>query len=249
MLPYSEFILNKDSEYVCGFEVEKMSKSKYNTQTPDELVEEFGADTLRMYEMFLGPLEQFKPWDTKGINGVHNFLKKLWRLIHDKNNNFYVSSTTPSIEEYKSLHQCIKKITDDLNRFSFNTVVSNLMICLNELIEMKCNKREIINDFIILLSPYAPFISEEIWELLGNSDSIHKSNWPTFDEKYLKEDYLTYPVSFNGKLRFKLSLSANLSKDEIEKEVLSNPKTINYLDGNNVKRIIVVPHKIINIVT
>jgi leucyl-tRNA synthetase len=244
----AEFILNEDGEYRCGFDIEKMSKSKYNTQTPDDLIEKFGADTLRMYEMFLGPLEQSKPWNTKGINGVHNFLKKLWRLIHDEENNFVISNETPSEEEYKCLYKCIKKTTQDLERFSFNTVVSTLMIGLNELIKLKCNKKEIISNFVILLSPYAPYISEEIWEGLGYANSINNANWPSINEKYLKEDNFTYPISFNGKKRFTLSLPTNLSKEDIQKHILKHPKTIKYLNQKSCKKIIIIPNKIVNIV-
>jgi leucyl-tRNA synthetase len=244
----AQFILNDDGEYLCGFEVEKMSKSKYNTQIPDDLIERFGADTLRMYEMFLGPLEQFKPWDTKGITGVDGFLKKFWRLSHDVDGDIILSDESPSDEEYKSLHHCIKKVTDDLDRFSFNTVVSALMICVNQLIELKCNKSEIIRDLTVLLCPYAPYVSEEIWSLLGNNSSISDAVWPIFNEKYLLEDSFTYPVSFNGKMRFTLNLSNAFSKDDIEEAVLSHSKTIGYLDNKNPKRVIIVPKKIINIV-
>jgi leucyl-tRNA synthetase len=244
----AEFILNDDNKYFCGFEVEKMSKSKYNVQTPDNLIESFGADTLRMYEMFLGPLEQFKPWDTKGINGVHNFLRKFWRLVHDDHNHFYVSDQEPSKKEWKVIHQTIKKVTDDIERYSFNTVVSALMICVNDLAELKCNKSQIISNFVVLLSPYAPHLSEEIWQLLGNKESVTKAKWPEFNEKYLVEDNFTYPVSFNGKMRFTLDLSANLNKEQIEKLVLEQEQTIKYLDGKEPKRIIVVPKKIVNIV-
>jgi len=244
----AEFILNDDNKYFCGFEVEKMSKSKYNVQTPDNLIESFGADTLRMYEMFLGPLEQFKPWDTKGINGVHNFLRKFWRLVHDDHNHFYVSDQEPSKKEWKVIHQTIKKVTDDIERYSFNTVVSALMICVNDLAELKCNKSQIISNFVVLLSPYAPHLSEEIWQLLGNKESVTKAKWPEFNEKYLVEDNFTYPVSFNGKMRFTLDLSANLNIEQIEKLVLEQEQTIKYLDGKEPKRIIVVPKKIVNIV-
>ena len=244
----ADFILNDNNQYCCGFEVEKMSKSKYNVQTPDDLVETFGADTLRMYEMFLGPLEQFKPWDTKGINGVHNFLRKFWRLVHDEQNNFCVSEQEPDKKEWKVMHQTIKKITDDIDRYSFNTVVSALMICVNELAELKCNKSAIISDFAILLSPYAPHLSEEIWQLLGNKESITQAQWPVFNEQYLVEDNFTYPVSFNGKMRFTLDLPTNLDKAQIEKTVLELDQTIKYLDGKEPKRIIVVPKKIVNIV-
>ena len=201
-----------------------------------------------MYEMFLGPLEQFKPWDTKGINGVHNFLKKLWRLLHNENNIIIISTEDPSEEEHKALHKCIKKVTDELNRFSFNTVVSSLMICLNELIQLKCNKREIISKFIILLSPYAPYISEEIWERLGNKQSVHHQKWPNFDEKFLKQDTFNYPISFNGKMRFNINIKTDLSENDIKTQILSHPKTISYLDNKSLKKIIIVPNKIINIV-
>ena len=244
----AEFILNNNNQYLCGFEIEKMSKSKYNIQTPDNLIVEFGADTLRMYEMFLGPLEQFKPWDIKGINGVHSFLKKLWRLTHDENNKFEISHTKPSKEELKSLHQCIQRVTADLDRFSFNTVVSHLMICLNELSTLKCNKREILREFIILLAPYAPFITEEIWESLGYKSSIINAQWPIFDEQYVQESLITYPISFNGKMRFKLDLEINLSKMDIEQAVCEHPKTKNYLQNQKIKKIIIIPNKIVNIV-
>jgi len=244
----AEFVLNEQDQYVCGFEVEKMSKSKHNTQAPDVLIDRYGADTLRLYEMFLGPLEQFKPWDTKGINGVHNFLKKLWRLIHNEENVFTISATRPSEEEYRVLHKCIKKVTSELEKFSFNTVVSALMICVNELTVLRCDKQDIINKFVILLAPYAPHISEEIWERLGNTESIHHQKWPNFDMQYLQETHFDYPVSFNGKMRFTLKLSCDLSKDDIQKQVLSHAKTISYLNAREVKKVIVVPNKIVNIV-
>ena len=244
----AEFILNDNGQYTCGYEVEKMSKSKYNVQTPDDLVEKFGADTLRMYEMFLGPLEQFKPWDTKGINGVHNFLRKLWRLMHDSENNFVVSEEAPNKAELKSIHKTIKKVCEDIERYSFNTVVSTLMICVNELNDLKCNKRAIISDFVVLLSPYAPHIAEELWEKLGHTTSVSNVALPIFDVLHLQEDAITYPVSFNGKMRFKLKLDSNLSKVEIEKAVLAHEKTIHYLEGKIPKRVIVVINKIVNVV-
>jgi len=244
----ADFILNDDGKYLCGHEVEKMSKSKYNVQTPDELVEKFGADTLRLYEMFLGPLEQFKPWDTKGINGVHNFLRKFWRLVHDSENNFSVSDENPSKENYKTLHKTIKKVQEEIERHSFNTVVSTFMICVNELTEQKCNNREIISDFTVLLSSYAPHISEEIWSKLGNNTSVTTSDFPKFNESYLVENEVNYPVSFNGKMRFKISLPAEMTIGEVEAEVLKHEKTTHYLDGKLPKKIIVVPKRIINIV-
>ncbi len=244
----AEFILNDEGKYICGFEVEKMSKSKYNIQTPDDLVEKFGADTLRMYEMFLGPLEQFKPWDTKGINGVHNFLRKFWRLAHDENNQINLSDDEPTNAELKSLHKAIKKVTEDIDRQAFNTVVSNLMIAVNELNDLKCNKRHILKDLNVLIAPYAPHFAEELWEKLGYTESVTHANWPKFDEQHLKEDAFTYPISFNGKMRFTLELSADLSKEDIEKEVMAFEKTKQYMEGKNPKRIIIVPKKIVNIV-
>ena len=244
----AKFVLNDQQNYTCGFEIEKMSKSKFNVQTPDDLVEKFGADTLRLYEMFLGPLEQFKPWDTKGINGVHNFLRKFWRLVHDSENCFNVSSEKATKKELKSLHKTIKKVSEDIERYSFNTVVSTLMICLNELTDQKCNKREIISDFTILLSPYAPHLSEEIWSKLGNESSVTTAKWPIFNPEFLIEDNFTYPISFNGKMRFTLDLASGLSKQEIEQTVMSQEQTLKYLDGKVPKRVIVVPKKIVNIV-
>ena len=245
----AEFILEENGDYICGHEVEKMSKSKYNVQTPDELVEKFGADTLRMYEMFLGPLEQFKPWDTKGITGVHNFLRKLWRLFHDKENILSLSYEKPSKESLKTLHRTIKKLEDDLNRFSFNTGVSNFMICVNELTEQKCNNVSILQELVILLSPYAPHISEELWEKLGNEKgTISFAKFPTFDESVLVEANFEYPVSFNGKMRFKVSLPLALSVQEVEKEVMSSAEALKYLEGKDPKKVIVVPGRIVNVV-
>ncbi len=244
----AEFILNENAEYLCGHEVEKMSKSKYNVQTPDKLVEDFGADTLRLYEMFLGPLEQFKPWDVKGINGVHNFLRKFWRLVHDAENNFSVSEENPTKANYKTLHKTIKKVEEEIDRHSFNTVVSTFMICINELTEQKCNNREIISDFTVLLSAYAPHISEEIWSKLGKDTSVTTANFPSFNSSYLVESEIHYPVSFNGKMRFKITLSAELTKEEVEKEVMNHEKTSHYLDGKSPKKVIVVPKRIVNIV-
>ncbi|MCG8576729.1 MAG: leucine--tRNA ligase [Flavobacteriales bacterium] len=244
----AEFILNDNGEYICGHEIEKMSKSKYNVQTPDELVEKFGADTLRCYEMFLGPLEQSKPWDTKGINGVSNFLRKFWRLSHDKDGNFVVSDEEPSKDAMKTVHKTIKKVKDDLDRFSFNTGVSNFMIAVNELTEQKCNNRLAIEQLTIILSPYAPHICEEIWEKLGHTESITKASWPEFNEEYLVESAYAYPVSFNGKMRFKLELALDLSPADVEKEVLANEQAQKYLDGKSPKKVIVVPGKIVNVV-
>ena len=244
----AEFILNDDGKYLCGFEVEKMSKSKYNVQTPDKFVEDFGADTLRLYEMFLGPLEQFKPWDVKGINGVHNFLRKFWRLVHDGENNFSTSEDKPTKENYKTLHKTIKKVEEEIERHSFNTVVSTFMICINELTEQKCNNIEIISDFTILLSSYAPHISEEIWEKIGNETSISTASFPKYNPSYLVENEINYPVSFNGKTRFTIALPAEMKKDEVEAEVMKHEKTTHYLEKKSPKKVIVVPKRIVNIV-
>jgi len=243
----AEFIL-ENGRYECGFEIEKMSKSKYNTQTPDDLIEKFGADTLRLYEMFLGPLEQFKPWSTKGINGVHNFLRKLWRHLHDEHNNILITENTASENSFKTIHRAIKRVEEDIERYSFNTVVSNLMICLNELVEQKCRDRDIISSFIILLSPYAPHIAEEIWFELGEDSSITLSNFPVFDASILVEKEFEYPISFNGKIRYKLAFSLDASKENIENSVMNHEKTIHYLAGKSPKKIIIVPKKIVNIV-
>jgi leucyl-tRNA synthetase len=246
----AEFICEEDGSYICGSEVEKMSKSKYNVQTPDELVEKFGADTLRMYEMFLGPLEQSKPWDTKGINGVHNFLRKLWRLFNiDEMGQAHVSSEPASKDSLKTLHRTIKKMTDDLDRFSFNTGVSNFMICVNELTEQKCNNKVILEDVIIMLSPYAPHICEELWVKLGNeAGAINFATFPTFDESHLVEANHAYPVSFNGKMRLKIELPTALNAQEVEAAVLANADAQKWLEGKTPKKVIVVPGKIVNIV-
>jgi len=246
----AEFICEEDGSYICGNEVEKMSKSKFNVQTPDELVEKFGADTLRMYEMFLGPLEQSKPWDTKGINGVHNFLRKLWRLFNiDENGQAHVSAEPASKDSLKTLHRTIKKMTDDLDRFSFNTGVSNFMICVNELTDQKCNNKHILQELLIMLSPYAPHICEELWVKLGNeAGTINFANFPKFDESHLVEANIAYPVSFNGKMRLKIELPTAFTPKEVEEAVLANVDAQKYLEGKTPKKVIVVPGKIVNIV-
>lgn len=243
----AEFIL-EDGKYICGHEVEKMSKSKHNVQNPDALIEKYGADTLRLYEMFLGPLEYHKPWDTKGIEGVFRFIKKLWRLYHDENNNFLVSDAEPTKAELKVLHKTIKKIQEDIQRFSFNTAVSTYMICVNELSDLKCNKRAILSELTILLSSYAPHIAEELWYLLGNKDGITYQQFPEFKEEYVKENAFAYPVSFNGKMRFKLELPIDTSREDVEKAVLKADEAQKWLDGKTPKKVIVVPRKIVNIV-
>ena len=234
-------------EFKTYSEVEKMSKSKYNVVSPDEICKQHGADSLRLFEMFLGPLEQAKPWNTAGITGVDGFLKKLWKL-YIPNNTLDISEETPLAEELKTLHKTIKKVADDIENFSFNTSVSTFMIAVNELTALKCNKRAILEPLLILISPYAPHITEELWSLLGNKKSISTAVFPTFDAKYLIESTKMYPVSFNGKMKFTLELPLDLSKDEIQNVVMNHPKTIQFIDGKIPKNIIIVPGKIVNIV-
>ena len=243
----AEFIL-EDGKYITEREVEKMSKSKYNVVNPDDICEEYGADCLRLYEMFLGPLEQSKPWNTQGLSGVYGFLKKFYNLYFD-GDTFSVSEEEPTKEELKILHTLIKKVIYDIENFSFNTSVSQFMIAVNELQKLKCNKKAILEPLAVLISPYAPHVCEELWSLLGNAESIDFAPFPVLNEAYLVEDEIEYPVSFNGKMRFKLSLSAELSKEEIEEIVMKNEKVIQQLDGAKPKKIIVVPKKIINIVS
>lgn len=242
----ADFIL-ENGRYVCGWAVEKMSKSMYNVVNPDDIVERYGADTLRLYEMFLGPIEQSKPWDTNGIDGVNRFLRKLWNLCTSED-AFSFSDVEPTPEELKALHKLIKKVTWDIEHFSFNTSVSAFMICVNELAALKCNKRAIIEPLIILLAPFAPHMSEEIWEALGHTDSVCDASWPVCNEAYLVESTINYPISFNGKTRFTLELPADADNASIEAVVLSHPSAQKWLEGKNPKKFIIVPKKIVNIV-
>ena len=242
----SNFIL-EEGKYIVGREVEKMSKSKYNVVNPDKICEKYGADTLRMYEMFLGPIEQDKPWNTAGISGVHNFLKKSWRLFYDQE-KLIVTDDKPSPEAYKILHQTIKKVSDDIERYSFNTCISTFMICVNELSALKCSNHEILSPLIILLSPFTPHFSEEMWSILGHTKSVEFEPFPLFDASHVTETIKDYPVSFNGKMRFTLKLSLSLSIAEIKQIVINEELTQNQLQGNSPKKVIVVPGKIINIV-
>lgn len=243
----AEFILDENGKYIVGREVEKMSKSKYNVVNPDDICEEYGADTLRLYEMFLGPLEQAKPWNTAGITGVFGFLKKLWRLYFD-DNGLNITDEEPTKEMYKSLHKTIKKATEDIENFSFNTSVSQFMICVNELSQQKCHHRAILEPLAVLISPYAPHIAEELWSSLGHEGSISKVPFPKFEEKYLVESSKEYPVSFNGKMRFTINLPLDLSVEEIEKIILADNRTQEQLQGREPKKVIIVPGKIINLV-
>jgi leucyl-tRNA synthetase len=243
----SEFVL-EDGKYICGAEVEKMSKSKYNVVNPDDIIERYGADTLRLYEMFLGPLEQFKPWNTNGIDGVSKFLKKLWRLYHDTNGEFSISEVKATKEELKTLHKTIKKTQEDLENYSFNTSVASFMICVNELSALKCSKREILEPLAVIVSPYAPHIAEELWALLGHQESIIFASFPEFKEEFLVENSHEYPVSINGKMRAKLLLPLSLTKEEIESAALKDETVLKWTEGNVPKKVIVVPGKIVNIV-
>jgi leucyl-tRNA synthetase len=244
----AEFIL-ENGQYTCGSEVEKMSKSKYNVVNPDVLVARYGADTLRLYEMFLGPLTEAKPWDTNGIEGTYRFLKKLWRLFVDHDDNNLVKNDKSSPEELKSLHKTIKKVGSDVETFSFNTSVSTFMICVNELSDLNCHKKEILEQLLIILSPYAPHIAEELWDRIGNEKgAITSQVFPDFNEEFLKEDAFEYPIQIGGKVRVKLSFSADASKEEIEKEVLANDQVIKWMEGKPLRKIIVVPKRIVNVV-
>lgn len=237
----AEFEL-EDGKYICGWAVEKMSKSMFNVVNPDMIVEKYGADTLRMYEMFLGPIELSKPWDTNGIDGVHKFLKKLWRVFDGG-----IVDAKADAKELKALHKAIKKITNDIENFSFNTCISQFMILLNELTDLKCNKREVMESVVVLLTPFAPHIAEELWHQLGHDTTVLDAQWPTFDEKYLVESAFNYPISFNGKTRFMLELPLDMDKAAIEKAVLENEQSQKYLEGKTIAKVIVVPGKIVNV--
>ena len=225
-----------------------MSKSKYNVQNPDDLVARYGADTLRLYEMFLGPLEQSKPWDTQGIEGVHRFLRKFWKLFVNEKGELQVSDNQATKEELKSLHKLIKKEEEDIERISFNTVVSAFMICVNELSDMRCDKREILEPLTIMISPYAPHIAEELWHLLGHSDSVVNQTFPEFNKDLIVENSFLYPVSFNGKKRFDINLSLDMSDEEMRDVVLAAPESKKWTEGLVVRKVIIIRNKIINIV-
>ncbi|NNF86596.1 MAG: leucine--tRNA ligase, partial [Winogradskyella sp.] len=243
----AEFVTENDGTFKVKRDVEKMSKSKYNVVNPDEICEQYGADSLRLYEMFLGPLEQYKPWNTAGITGVHSFLKKLWKLYVD-DNGLKVNDAEPNKENLKTLHKTIKKVEEDIENFSFNTSVSTFMIAVNELTAQKCTSKQILQPLLVLISPYAPHIAEELWEALGHDQSISTASFPAYDESHLVESSKEYPISFNGKTRFTMELSLDLSKEDIEKAVLANDKTQAQLQGRTPKKVIVVPGKIVNIV-
>ncbi|MBR4851361.1 MAG: class I tRNA ligase family protein, partial [Tidjanibacter sp.] len=241
----AEFVL-ENGKYICGWAIEKMSKSMFNVVNPDYIVDNYGADTLRMYEMFLGPLEQSKPWDTNGIDGVHKFLRKFWSRFFDKDDNFCVSEEEATPAELKVLHKTIKKVREDIENFSFNTSIPAFMICLNEL--GACNKRAILEPLCVLLSPFTPHITEELWHLMGHEDSINDAHYPEFNPDHLVENSFEYPVSFNGKMRFKKELPLGISNEEIEAAVLADPAAQKWTEGKAPRKVIIVPGKIINIV-
>lgn len=242
----AEFILEND-KYVCGWAVEKMSKSMFNVVNPDDIVESYGADTLRLYEMFLGPLEQSKPWDTNGIDGVNRFIKKMWNLFY-KGDELIVDGEKPSADALKSIHKLIKKVTWDIEHFSYNTSISAFMICVNELTSMKCRSKEVLSDLVVLIAPFAPHIAEELWHALGNETTVCDAKWPIFNEAYLVETTATYAVSFNGKTRFSMQVPADTDRNEVERLALSNPNAEKWIEGKTPKKVIVVPNKIVNIV-
>ena len=244
----AEFIL-EDGKYVCGWAIEKMSKSMYNVVNPDDIVRDYGADTLRLYEMFLGPVEASKPWDTNGIDGCFRFLKKLWALFWDNRSDaFLVNDDAPSAESLKSINKLIKKVSGDIETFSYNTSISAFMICVNELGQQKCHSRKVLSDLVVLIAPFTPHIAEELWHQLGNTTTVCDATWPTWDEKYLQEDQMQMTVSFNGKARFQKAFAADADKDTIEKETLADERCDKYVSGKQIIKVIVVPKRIINIV-
>ena len=244
----AEFTCNADDEYVCGVEIEKMSKSKYNVVNPDDIIEQYGADTLRLYEMFLGPLEQFKPWNTNGIEGVYRFFKKLWNLCIDENGNLRLSDDAPSEQELRVLHKTIRKVEEDIERFSFNTSVSTFMICVNELSDLKCAKKSILKDLLIILSPYAPHIAEELWQACGETESITKAAFPQWNEAFIRESAVVYPVAFNGKTRYQIQVPVDMPQQEVQELALAHEEASKWLNGGNPKKVIVVPGRMVNVV-
>ena len=243
----AEFIL-EDGNYICGWSVEKMSKSMFNVVNPDKIVERYGADTLRLYEMFLGPINQSKPWDSNGIDGCFRFLRRFWNLFFDKQDNFCVVAGEPTKDSLKTLHKLIKKVTFDIEHFYYNTSVSAFMICVNELNAMKCVSKEIYNDLVVILAPFAPHIAEELWHTLGNTTSVCDAKWPVCNEEYLVEASVNYAISFNGKARFNMSVPNGTSKEEVEKMALAHESSAKWMEGKTPKKVIVVPNKIVNIV-
>lgn len=243
----AEFIL-EEGHYLCGWAIEKMSKSMFNVVNPDTIVNQYGADTLRLYEMFLGPVEQSKPWDTNGIDGCHRFLKKLWALFYDRSGAFLLTDGEPTAEQLKSVHKLIKKVTQDIENFSYNTSISAFMICVNELAQSKCRNRSLLSDVIVLIAPFAPHIAEELWAALGHTDSVCDAHWPVYDEQYLVESQMQLTISFNGKARFQMQFATDVDKESIKQAVINDEKSRKYIEGNAVVKVIVVPKRIVNVV-
>ena len=243
----AEFIL-EDGKYICGWAIEKMSKSMFNVVNPDMIVERFGADTLRLYEMFLGPVEQSKPWDTNGIDGVHRFLKKFWGLFYDRQDNYLVTDEAPNAAELKAVHKLIKKVTGDIETFSYNTSISAFMICVNELTSLKCSKKAVLEQIVTCLAPFTPHICEELWEMLGHNTSVCDAQWPTYNEEYLKEENVNYTVSFNGKARYNKEFPIDADNDTIQKEVIADERSEKWMEDKQIVKVIIVPKKLINIV-
>ena len=243
----AEFVL-ENGKYICGYAVEKMSKSMFNVVNPDDMIERYGADTLRLYEMFLGPIEQSKPWDTRGIDGVYRFVKKFWSLYW-KGDDCLVDDSEPTRDNLKSLHKLIKKVTADIEAFSYNTSVAAFMICINELAQQKCRSRQVLEPLLVVLAPFAPHIAEELWHsALGKEGSICDAEWPSHNEEYLREDSVTMAVQFNGKVRFNITVPAGSDNDVVQETALNDPAAAKWLEGKTVRKVIVVPSKIVNIV-
>jgi leucyl-tRNA synthetase len=243
----AEFILENE-KYICGAAIEKMSKSYFNVVNPDDIIENYGADTLRMYEMFLGPLEVSKPWNTNGIDGVFKFLRRIWNLFHTPSGDFVVTNDDATPAELKALHKALKKVEYDVDHYSFNTSVSEFMICSNELSSLKCNKRSILEPLIIALAPYAPHVTEELWQKLGHSDTIFNASFPSYNEAYLTESSFEYPISINGKVRAKMNFALDMPKEDVEKLVMASDIVQKWTDGKPPKKVIVVPGRIVNVV-
>jgi len=239
----------EDGVYICGSEIEKMSKSLHNVVNPDQLLSSYGADTFRMYEMFLGPLEQYKPWNTNGIEGVFKFLKKFWNLFFNEDGNWSVDEDKPTVDELKIMNKTIKKVSKDIERYSFNTAVSAFMICTNELSFLKCNKKDILSPLVLALSPFAPHLSEELWAKLGNKESVSKGSYPAYNEKYIEDDFYEYPIAINGKMRAKMTFALDTPQQDIENQVLASEIVKKWTEGKSPKKVIIVPKKIVNIVT
>ena len=243
----AEFIL-ENGKYICGWAIEKMSKSMFNVVNPDMIVEKYGADTLRLYEMFLGPVEQSKPWDTNGIDGCHRFLKKLWALYYDRDGQFLPDDSQATPEQLKSVHKLIKKVSQDIEQFSYNTSISAFMICVGELQQLKCRNRELLTDLVVLIAPFAPHIAEELWHALGNESTVCDAQWPAYDEKYLVETTVQMGIAFNGKRRFEMQFAADADNAAIEKAVMAEERTAHYIAGKQVIKVIIVPKRMVNVV-